>query len=226
MELKEKIKLITIPSENTIKNHFLGLLTVNNSFRSELKNDTILLWKRNSKVISNYPIFEIVIKNESIKSIKIKKNPITKLLNILIYIALIANYIAIILLGKQVREKIILTIITSIIIFLISILYKQIKKDNYDLCLSNLNFELNKISISNKVSTTFFKNNNAVKNEKEFGIKMTLRRLLIYPFCLFIIFFLLYNLIDGNFNTNAIFGISIAITYLIIDLKIILGKKK
>lgn len=55
---------------------------------------------------------------------------------------------------------------------------------------------------------------------------MTLRRLLIYPFCLFIIFFLLYNLIDGNFNTNAIFGISIAITYLIIDLKIILGKKK
>lgn len=226
MELKEKIKLITIPSENTIKNHFLGLLTVNNSFRSELKNDTILLWKRNSKVISNYPIFEIVIKNESIKSIKIKKNPITKLLNILIYIALIANYIAIILLGKQVREKIILTIITSIIIFLISILYKQIKKDNYNLCLSNLNFELNKISISNKVSTTFFKNNNAVKNEKEFGIKMTLRRLLIYPFCLFIIFFLLYNLIDGNFNTNAIFGISIAITYLIIDLKIILGKKK
>ncbi|UOX33397.1 hypothetical protein LXD69_15310 [Flavobacterium sediminilitoris] len=74
MELKEKIKLITIPSENTIKNHFLGLLTVNNSFRSELKNDTILLWKRNSKVISNYPIFEIVIKNESIKSIKIKKS--------------------------------------------------------------------------------------------------------------------------------------------------------
>jgi membrane associated rhomboid family serine protease len=55
---------------------------------------------------------------------------------------------------------------------------------------------------------------------------MTLRRLLIYPFCLFIIIFLIYNLMDGNFNGKAVFGIFIALTYLIIDLKIIFRKNK
>ena len=63
--------------------------------------------------------------------------------------------------------------------------------------------------------------------KKEWSLKMTITRIIFYPFSIFMLFISINSLIKGDLlRGNVLLGISIPIAYLYTDLKILRKKRK
>ena len=90
-------------------------------------------------------------------------------------------------------------------------------RKNVDTFIKNLNDSVNGIDVALSPPVE--------KLVKEWTLAKILMRLIAYPFCLFIIVFSSYLILDGQAKMVMLWGIIIPCIFLYSDLKIILGKR-
>lgn len=221
-------KLITQHKKSTLINHWKDAFFYNTTkYSGEIKADELLLWRSSAHLRGAYPIFHLSFhQNGVLKKIEIKKNPYHKLLDYLTVGCIIVLFI---LLLCTVEFK---TAILGIIgIFVLGTLLHLVLSEAKKYETKNLTYELKEaienigreqnIKISNKQKVE-------LNNEKlhQWSLRKVITRLLIYPFCLFILWIsITFFLPEGKIG-HAVFGIIVALGYPIADILILIGKNK
>lgn len=222
---KEKIdEIITLEKENNLLNHILTSFFNKGETIAEKNLSEYIIWTSNYWVGTFYPIFRINFneKNE-IKNIKTELSLNGKLWTIILG-GLILSFFTFLLIIPMIESFEYLEysdlIILGIYGFLAFGIYWVFRK----IYLNETKYLLNELKIAVGLDTE--ENIEKIENEKnEWTLKMTIFRLFVYPFTLFIIFMSGYMIYKGGY-VKGIFGIILGIGYLYTDIKMIQKKRK
>ena len=218
---KEKIdELITLERENNLLNHISTSLFNRGETIAEKNLSEYTIWMRNYWVGTFYPIFKINFneKNE-IKNIKTELSLNGKLW-IIILGGLILSFLVFVLIIPMIEyldyTSLIILGVYGLLAFGIYWIFRKIY-------INETKYLLNELKIAVGIDTK--ENIEKIENEKnEWTLKMTIFRLFVYPFTLFIIFMSGYMIYKGGY-VKGIFGIILGIGYLYTDFRIILKKR-
>jgi len=221
---KEKIdELITLERENNLLNHISTSLFNRGETIAKKNLSEYIIWIRNHWVGTFYPIFKINFneKNE-IKNIKTELSLNGKLW-IIIFGGLILYFFVFVLIIPMIEDFEYLDYTSLIILGVYGLLAFGIYWVFRKIYLNETKYLLNELKIVVGLDTK--ENIEKIENEKnEWTLKMTIFRLFVYPFTLFIIFMSGYMIYKGGY-VKGIFGIILGIGYLYTDFRIILKKR-
>jgi hypothetical protein len=209
---KDIEKIIELETENKFLNHLWNIFIRDYRPKGKIENQEIIIWRQSIWNAVFYPIFtfELNSKNYLIK-ISEKLNPVGKailgiVISCFIYFVIIKNIVD----NNFINNWILILFIcvfASIVSLTVRMIYKSEKRNQL-----NELYEILDIEVTGE------------KTENESSLKKTLARLLIYPFCLFLIGLSIFILIPGK---NYLFSVIIFFLvgfYLFTDLKILLRK--
>tara|TARA_R110002096_G_scaffold290016_1_gene484335 strand:+ start:973 stop:1671 length:699 start_codon:yes stop_codon:yes gene_type:complete len=228
VEKKDIEKLIIQNKKSTLKNHWNDAFFYNTTkYSGEIKPNKLLIWRSSQFLRGAYPIFNLTFdKNSKLNGIKTEKNPYHKLLN-KITIGILIVFITGLFLSTDLKTAIIGTIGISVIGLLLRLVLSKSKKYETKLLTNELkgaieNIEqLNNPEIINKPILELKK-----EKVKEWTFAKVLTRLLLYPFCLLILWFSITGFLPDGKTLYGIFGIVVALAYPIADILLIFGKNK
>ena len=231
VEKKDIEKLIIQNKKSTLKNHWNDAFFYNTTkYSGEIKPNELLIWRSAHFLRGAYPIFHLTFnQNSELNGIKTEKNPYHKLLNkstigFFIVLALV------LLFTTEFKTAIIGIIGFSVIETLLHLVMSKAKKyetkiltDELKQAIENIERE-NNPELINKPKTELKK-----EKIKEWTFSKILTRLLLYPFCLLILWFSITLFLPGGifkYKTLGVFGIIVSLAYPITDLIMIFRKNK
>ncbi|MCK8520416.1 hypothetical protein M0D21_02490 [Aquimarina sp. D1M17] len=225
---KDIEKLIIQNKKSNLKNHWNDAFFYNTTkYSGEIKQNEILIWRSSRFLRSVYPVYHLTFDQQAkLSGIRTEKNPYHKFLN-----KVTIGFIILLILGLIFTTNFKVVIIGLIVIAVIgTLLYLfTVKVRNYETSLltEELKETIENIERSNnpKIETKPKQKFNGEK-VKEWTFAKIITRLLLYPFCLVIIYFSIVGLIQNGQLIRGIFGIVIALAYPIADILLIFGKNK
>ena len=228
VEKKDVEKLIVQNKKSNLKNHWNDSFHYNTTkYSGEIKQNEILVWSSSHFLRAAYPIFHLTFdQNGKLKGIKTEKNPYHKLLNkssigffILVALGLI--------LSTEIKTAIIGIVGISVVGILLHLVMSKSKKFETKILTDELKESIENIERLNNPELTN-KPKSEIKKEivKEWTITKILTRLIVYPFCLLILWISIKVFLPEGKLVHGIFGIGIGLGYPIVDILLIIGKKK
>ncbi|MEH1008374.1 hypothetical protein VDP25_11560 [Winogradskyella sp. ECml5-4] len=231
VEKKDIEKLIIQNKKSTLKNHWNDVFFYNTTkYSGEIKPNELLIWRSAHFLRGAYPIFHLTFdQNAELNRIKTEKNPFHKLLN-KISIGFFILLVLFLLITTEFKTAIIGIIGISVIGTLLYLVMSKTKKYETKILTDELKEAIETIE-REKNPELINKPKTELKKEKikEWTFTKILTRLLLYPFCLFILFFSITAFLPGAIfksNTLGVFGIIISLAYPVTDLIIIFRKNK
>ncbi|WP_407515703.1 hypothetical protein KFZ70_15165 [Tamlana fucoidanivorans] len=210
---KEVEKLIKIRENDTVKNHFLTVISRDFQAKGEITSNKIKFWKQGFWNMSTYPIFIFEFNSENhLINITDKINPIGKIFNLIILIPIIFLIVIQFINGSNLIDNWLPFTLFGIILLLLILIVQKV----YNFEKQN---QLEKIYALLDIET---EEKNA---EKEWSYKKIITRIFMYPFCIGLILLAIFLLFPDGKIIYAIACLAIAGAYLFSDIKILIGKK-
>lgn len=218
-------KLVKVKKVSNFKNHFAEYISneKNKEYSGEIKEDNIILWQ--SQTVGYFIVFDISFNpNKTIKNIVIKNNNFHSLIKKIVPVFfLILVYV--IIFSDNVRFAITISFVITIFFCLGYLILNAITKFQKELQIEVLRKDLLKIELKNNpdlIASIKLE----VKEINEWTFSKIMLRIILYPFCIFIIGFSIYSLFtELKMLRHAVFGIVISLTYLISDILILFKKE-
>lgn len=228
VEKKDIEKLIIQNKKSTLKNHWNDAFFYNTTkYSGEIKPNELLIWRSAHFLRGAYPIFHLTFNQDGeLNGIKTEKNPYHKLLN-KISIGFFIALALVLLFTTEFKTAIIGIIGISVIGTLLHLIMSKAKKyetkiltDELKDAIENLERKKNP-ELINKPKTELKK-----EKVKEWTFTKILTRIILYPFCLFMLYLCFQMILNPDPNHMrqrplGIIGIVIIGGYLIVDLTII-----
>ncbi|RVT71092.1 hypothetical protein EOD40_17645 [Flavobacterium sufflavum] len=219
-------KLIIENKKSTLKNHWKDTFFCNKiKYSGEIRPNEILLWRSSEYLRGNYPIFILNFdQNKNLIGIKTEKNPYHKFRNkqstvIFSILILLLAY------NTDLRETLIFTFAILIFGFLLHIVLSKARKYETKLLTNELRETIENIENIERINNPELIIESKKEEEEEWTSSKFITRLLLYPFCIFLLWFSLTILSPKEINFKIIAGIAIVLTYLITDILLIIRKK-
>lgn len=228
VEKKDIEKLIIQNKKSTLKNHWNDAFFYNTTkYSGEIKPNELLIWRSAHFLRGAYPIFYLTFdQNGELNGIKKEQNPFYKLLN-KISIGFFIVLALVLLFTTEFKTAIIGIIGISIIGTLLHLVMSKVKKYETKILTDELKEAIENIERKNNPELIKIPKTELKKEKvKEWTFTKVLIRLLLYPFCLL----MLYLCILMIFNPDpyyprqrplGIIGIIIIGGYLVADITII-----
>ena len=228
VEKKDIEKLIIQNKKSTLKNHWNDAFFYNTTkYSGEIKPNELLIWRSAHFLRGAYPVFHLTFdQNGELNGIKTEKNPYQKLLN-KISIGFFIVLALVLLFTTEFKIAIIGIIGISVIGTLLNLVMSKAKKYETKILTDELKDAIENIERKNNPEL-INKPKTELKKEKvkEWTFTKILTRLLLYPFCLLILWFSITGFLPEGKTLYGIFGIVVALAYPIADLILAFGKKK
>jgi len=229
-EKKDIEKLIVQNKKSNLKNHWNDAFFYNTTkYSGEIKPNELLIWRSSHFLRSAYPIFHLTFdQNNKLNGIKKEKNPYHKLLNKLT-IGFLIVLITGLFITTELKTAIIGTIGIAVIGTLLSLVLRKSKRYEIKLLTDELKEAIENIEqLNNPELINKPKSESESKTEKvkEWTFTKVLTRLLLYPFCLLILWFSITGFLPEGKTLYGLFGIVVALAYPITDILLIFGKNK
>jgi len=228
VEKKDIEKLIIQNKKSTLKNHWNDAFFYNTTkYSGEIKPNELLIWRSAHFLRGVYPVFHLTFdQNGELNGIKTEKNPYHKLLN-KISIGFFIVLALFLLITTEFKTAIIGIIGISVIGTLLNLVMSKAKKYETKILTDELKEAIENIERENNPEL-INKSKTELKKEKvkEWTFTKILTRLLLYPFCLLILWFSITGFLQEGKTLYGIFGIVVALAYPIADLILAFGKKK
>jgi amino acid permease len=227
-EKKDIEKLIVQNKKSNLKNHWNDAFHYNTTkYSGEIKPNKLLIWRSSHFLRGSYPIFHLTFDtNNKLNGIKTEKNPYHKLLN-KITIGILVIFILGLCLSTDFKTAIIGTVGIVVIGFLLRLVLGKSKKYETKLLADELKQDIEKLEQVNNPEL-INKPKSELKKEKvkEWTFTKVLTRLILYPFCLFILYLCFQMILNPDPNHPrqrplGIFGIIVIGGYLVADITII-----
>ncbi|SFS96552.1 hypothetical protein SAMN04487906_2380 [Zhouia amylolytica] len=231
VEKKEIEKLIIQNKKSNLKNHLNDAFFYNTiKYSGEIKPNELLIWRSSHFIRGAYPIFHLTFnQNNQLIGIKKQKNPYHKLLN-KITIGFLIVLISGLFLSTDFKMAVIGTIGISVIGLLLSLVLGKAKKYETKLLTDELKEAIENLEQAN-YPELIKKPKSELKKEKvkEWTFTKVLTRLILYPFCLFLLYLCVQMILNPDPNhirqrPLGIMGILIVGGYLLADITIIVKK--
>ena len=227
-EKKDIEKLIVQNKKSNLKNHWNDAFFYNTTkYSGEIKPNELLIWRSSHFLRGAYPIFHLTFdQNNKLNGIKKEKNPYHKLLN-KITIGFLIVLISGLFLSTDLKMAVIGTIGISVIGLLLRLVLGKAKKYETKLLTDELKEAIENIEqANNPVQINKPKSESKTEKVSEWTFTKVLTRLLLYPFCLLILWFSITGFLPEGKTLHGIFGIVVALAYPIADILLIFGKNK
>ena len=228
VEKKDIEKIIIQNKKSTLKNHWNDAFFYNTTkYSGEIKPNELLIWRSAHFLRGAYPVFHLTFdQNGELNGIKTEKNPYQKLLN-KISIGFFIVLALVLLFTTEFKIAIIGIIGISVIGTLLNLVMSKAKKYETKILTDELKDAIENIERKNNPEL-INKPKTELKKEKvkEWTFTKILTRLLLYPFCLLILWFSITGFLPEGKTLYGIFGIVVALAYPIADLILAFGKKK
>ncbi|MBR9847753.1 MAG: hypothetical protein GYB35_17410 [Algicola sp.] len=225
---KDIEKLIVQNKKSNLTNHWNDAFHYNTTkYSGEIKRNELLIWRSSHFLRGAYPIFHLTFnQNDELNGIRTEKNPYHKLLNKII-IGFFIVLILVLFLSNDFKKAIIGTIGISVIGFLLHLVSSKAKKYETQLLTDELKEAIENIEQTNNPELiNKSKSESKTENVKEWTFTKLLTRLLLYPFCLLILWFSITGFLLEGKTLYGILGIVVALAYPIADILLIFGKNK
>jgi len=228
VEKKDIEKLIIQNKKSTLKNHWNDAFFYNTTkYSGEIKPNELLIWRSAHFLRGAYPIFHLTFNQDGeLNGIKTEKNPYHKLLNktsigFFIVLALV------LLFTTEFKTAIIGIIGISVIGTLLHLVMSKAKNYETKILTDELKEAIESIERGNNPEL-INKPKTELKKEKvkEWTFTKILTRLILYPFCLLVLYLCFQMILNPDPNHMrqrplGIIGIVIVGGYLIVDLTIV-----
>ena len=213
--------LIIFKKKNSLLNHLNILFSHEYSkYYGEIKNDEVLIWHSSFWLRYHYPIFNLKFKDDNLVALKLEKNPLQKAQELIFLIIWIIILISI-LLSFELQPAILTSIIYILFTTFFGLLIRDRLKKERNYLIEDFRKELEEIE-SNKSANSIKKREEKI-NKKEWNFKKTIARLVLYPFCILIVYFSATLLIPEK-PVHGLLGIAVGLAYLIADIILIVKK--
>jgi|SRR5690554_253635 len=228
VEKKDIEKLIIQNKKSTLKNHWNDAFFYNTTkYSGEIKPNELLIWRSAHFLRGAYPIFHLTFdQNEKLNGIKTEKNPFYKLLN-KISIGFFIVLALVLLFTTEFKTAIFGIIGITLIGTLLHLVLSKAKKYETNILTDELKNAIENIERKNNPEL-INKPKAELKKEKvkEWTFTKILTRVILYPFCLFMIYLCIQMILNPDPNhlrqrPLGIIGIIIIGGYLVIDIIII-----
>jgi hypothetical protein len=228
VEKKDIEKLIVQNKKSTLKNHWNDAFFYNTTkYSGEIKTNELLIWRSAHFLRGAYPIFHLTFdQNGELNGIKTEKNPFYKLLN-KISIGFFIVLALVLLFTTEFKTAIFGIIGISLIGTLLHLVLSKAKKYETNILTDELKDAIENIERKNNPEL-INKPKAELKKEKvkEWTFTKFLTRIILYPFCLFMIYLFIQMILNPDPNHArqrplGIIGIIIIGGYLIADITII-----
>ncbi len=228
VEKKDIEKLILQNKKSTLKNHWNDAFFYNTTkYSGEIKPNELLIWRSSHFLRGVYPIFHLTFdQNNELNGIKTEKNPYHKLLN-KITIGVLIVFILGLFFSTNIKTAISGTIGISVVLLLLRLVLGKAKKYETKLLTDELKGAIENIEQSNNPELINKpKSESKQEKVKEWTFAKVLTRIILYPFCLFILYLCIQMILNPDPNHPrqrplGIFGIIVVGGYLVADITII-----
>jgi len=225
VDKKDIEKLIIQNKKSNLITHFKDSQSYNTTkYSGEIRNKEILIWRSAYFIRGVYPIFHLTFdQNNKLKEIKMGKNPFNIFLDRVTIVVLIILIITVFI-STNLITTIFAILAITIIGFLMRLLLAKSKIFETKILIEELKTTINNLDGLNNSKQ---KKDQNLENEKvnEWSFSKIMSRILIYPFCVILIWLALTLMIPEGKIIEGIFAIIVALAYPISDLLIIINKK-
>jgi hypothetical protein len=224
IQKKDIEKLVVENKKSTLKNHWIDSFNFNSTnYSGEIRKNEILLWKSSHFLRGAYPIYHLSFdENNELNGIKMEKNPYHIFLD-KTFIAFFIVIVFAISFTNNFRDAIIGNILIFVFGFLLYLFMSKVIKYETKNLTDELRETIENIELLNNPEL-IKKSKPELENEWTFSKIIT--RLLVYPFCLFVICSCFYFFLLEGKVIKGIFGIAVAVAYPISDILLIIRKRK
>lgn len=228
VEKKDVEKLIIQNKKSTLKNHWNDVFFYNTTkYSGEIKSNELLIWRSAHFLRGAYPIFHLTFdQNGKLNGIKTEKNPFHKLLN-KISIGFFIVLVLVLLFTTEFKTALIGIIGISVIGTLLHLVMSKAKKYETKNLTDELKEAIGNIERANNPELVNKPKADLKKVKvKEWTFMKILTRIILYPFCLFILYLCIQMILNPEPNHSrqrplGIFGIIVVGGYLVADITII-----
>ena len=228
VEKKDIEKLIIQNKKSTLKNHWNDAFFYNTTkYSGEIKSNELLIWRSSYFLRGAYPIFRLTFdQNGKLNGIKTEKNPYYKLLNkISITFLIVLNLVLIF--TTEFKPAVLGIIGISLLGFFLYLFLFNVTKYETKILTKELKEAIENIEKENNPKLENIPKMNLKKEKvKEWTFPKILTRLLLYPFCLLILWLSLTGFLDEGMILYRIFGIIIVLVYIITDIILTIRRNK
>lgn len=223
---KEDIeKLIIQNKKSNLINHFKDSQSYNTTkYSGEIRNNEILIWRSAYFIRGVYPIFHLTFdENNKLKEIKMEKNPFNIFLD-RVTIAVLIILIVTVFISTNLITTVFAILALTLIGFLMRLLLSKSKIFETKILIKELKTTIDSLEGLNNSKQ---KKDQNLENEKvnEWSFSKIMSRILIYPFCVILIWLALTLMIPAGKIIEGIFAIIVGLAYPISDLLLIINKK-
>ena|GEM_PF-1344144 len=225
---KDIEKLIVQNKKSNLKNHWNDAFFYNTTkYSGEINRNELLIWSSSHFLRGAYPIFHLTFnQNDELNGIRTEKNPYHKLLN-KITIGFLIVFISGLFLSTDFKMAVIGTIGLLVIGLLLRLVLGKSKKYETKLLTDELKEAIENIEqVNNPELINKPKSESKTEKVKEWTFTKVLTRIILYPFCLFILYLCIQMILNPDPNHTrqrplGIFGIIVVGGYLVADITII-----
>ncbi len=208
---KEVEQIVQKIKKNSLLNHFVGTFSDEENLTAEVREKTILVWKKDSWTSIFYSVFVFNFNaEEKLITIETKRNPLFKtvtILAVLIFIYLIFEKVDYNFSSNSNWRLIFIACIVALLLFGILLLFSR--------------------SIRKKQTTEILELLNTSPPQNEISSKNIAFRFISYPLSVFLLLLSIYALFqDKKDNFEPILWIVIILSYLITDIILLYQYKK
>lgn len=225
---KDLEKLIIQHKKSNLQNHFNDAFSYNTTkYSGEITPNELLIWRSSRFLRGAYPIFCLNFnQNGNLISISTKKNPYYKLLNKISILFIVA--VCVILIFTTEFKPALFGIIGISLFCLFFYLFSfNVIRFETKILTEELKEAIKKIENENNPELEDIPKATLKKEDiQEWTFTKILTRLLIYPFCVFILWFLMTGFLDDDLTLHRLIGMVIILTYIIVDILMIIRKNK
>ncbi|MGY5850919.1 hypothetical protein [Salegentibacter sp. F14] len=188
-------------------------------YYGEIKKDEILLWSSSYWLRFNYPIFVLKFNEDNIlEGIRLEKNPLNKVLGKLL---LLVTGSFIVFFATILQLKAAIIIILVLIVFSLFFYLLLINQINFEKRNMTLDLKKDIYSIERKGNPSLAAPpESEIDSSKEWTLAKILLRVILYPFCLGLIYISITMILPSDKPFYALLGIGVGLSYLVADLRI------
>ncbi|MBF4464999.1 hypothetical protein [Flavobacterium sp. LC2016-12] len=225
VDKKDIEKLIIQSKKSNLITHFKDSQSYNTTkYSGEIRNNEILIWRSAYFIRGVYPIFHLTFdQNNKLKEIKMEKNPFNIFLDRVTIVVLIILIVTVFI-STNLITTIFAILAITLIGFLMRLLLSKSKIFETKILIEELKTTINNLEGLNNSKQ---KKDQNLENEKvnEWSFSKIMSRILIYPFCVILIWLSVTLMIPEGKIIEGIFAIIVGLAYPISDLLIIINKK-
>jgi len=223
---KDIEKLVVQNKKSNLVTHWKDSQSYNNiKYSGEIRKNEVLLWRSTYFMRGSYPVFHIRFnQNNELEEIKIEKNPYHIFLNKIMAVFLIVIGLSMFLLGNFMSAILAILGFTIVGVLMHLLLFKSTKYETKDLIeeLKNTIENIERLKKSEPIKERQLED----ESVNEWSFSKIITRIVIYPFCVFIIWMSIIGLLPEGKIKEGILAIIAALAFPITDLLLLIKKTK